>query len=267
MHDVAFSYNQHTVLRNINLRIERGDFVGIMGNSGSGKTTLLRLITGQLKPQHGTILINGQNLNQFSFQQLLQYRQHMGVLFQFGALFSDLSVFDNIAFPLREHTQLPEEMIRDLVILKLNAVGLHGIEDKMPSELSGGMARRVALARSIALDPKIMLYDEPFSGLDPITLGVIATLITQINTALKSTSLMVTHDIQRSLDIVNRVIFLAQGEVVFSGSPIEFKQHPSPWIQQFIAGNADGPVAFHYPASKALYQTLAIPSHQTGHAS
>lgn len=254
--DVCFSYANRPILKSVNLTIEAGEFIAIMGGSGSGKTTLLRLLTRQLNPDSGEILIRGHQLHSFSTNELNEYRRSMGVLFQHGALFTDLSVFDNIAFPMRELTKLPEEIIKDLVLLKLNAVGLHGIESLMPSELSGGMARRVALARSIALDPELMLFDEPFTGLDPISLGVIAHLINRFNRALHSTSIMVTHDIERSLKIVDKVIFLAQGEILFSGSPDEMLQSPSEWIHQFINGLPNGPVAFRYPATHDLSHDL-----------
>lgn len=240
MKDVAFAYGERPILSNINFHVEQGRFAAIMGGSGSGKTTLLRLITGQIHPQQGEVRVNGRNLATFSREELHEHRRHMGVLFQFGALFTDLSVFDNVAFPLREHTKLPEDMIRDLVLLKLNAVGLRGVESLMPAELSGGMARRVALARTIALDPELMLYDEPFTGLDPISLGVIASLVRRVNKALRATSVMVTHDITQSLEIADQVIFLAHGEILFSGSPAEMRQLDSPWINQFIHGKADG---------------------------
>lgn len=198
--DVAFAYGDRPILNNINFSIPQGNFAAVMGGSGSGKTTLMRLITGQIHPQSGRVLIEGRDLAGFSADELYEHRRRMGVLFQHGALFTDLSVFDNIAFPMRELTRLPEAVIRDLVLLKLNAVGLRGVENLMPSELSGGMSRRVALARTIALDPEIMLYDEPFTGLDPISLGVIAHLISRVNKALRSTSIMVTHDIEKSLE-------------------------------------------------------------------
>ena len=253
---VSFSYAERPILQQVSFCIEQGHFTAIMGGSGSGKTTLLRLMTGQLQPDSGKVLVNGRDLRQFSRQEMYEYRRQMGVLFQFGALFTDLSVFDNIAFPMREHTQLPESMIRDLVTLKLNAVGLRGIEELMPSELSGGMARRVALARTIALDPQLMLFDEPFTGLDPISLGVIALLISRINKALNATSVMVTHDIHQSLNIVDQVIFLAAGEVIFSGTPEEIQQTDSPWVHQFVHGEPDGPVQFRYPTDKTLEQQL-----------
>ncbi|WP_037585816.1 ABC transporter ATP-binding protein [Stenoxybacter acetivorans] len=258
MKQVAFAYGERPILNNISFTIETGHFAAIMGGSGSGKTTLLRLITGQIQPQQGQVLINGRDLAEFDTEALYEHRRHMGVLFQFGALFTDLSVFDNIAFPMREHTDLPESMIRDLVLLKLQAVGLRGVGNLMPSELSGGMARRVALARTIALDPLLMLYDEPFTGLDPISLGVIAALVKRVNQALRSTSVMVTHDIQQSLRIVDQVIFLANGEILFSGSPEEMRNLYSPWINQFVEGKADGPVAFRYPAPTTLQHDLGI---------
>lgn len=257
MKQVAFSYGRQAVLQDINLTVEQGAFAAVMGGSGSGKTTLMRLITGQLRPQSGQVLVNGRDLARFSAGELREHRRRMGVLFQHGALFTDLSVFDNIAFPMRELTDLPEETIRDLVLLKLNAVGLHGTEKLMPSELSGGMARRVALARTIALDPELMIYDEPFTGLDPISLGVIAHLIRRINSALRSTSVMVSHDIERSLQIVDQVIFLAEGKILFSGTPAEIRELDSPWVRQFVNGLPNGPVAFRYPAASTLQQDLS----------
>lgn len=256
MKDVAFAYGERPILHNINFTVEQGCFAAIMGGSGSGKTTLLRLITGQIQPQCGQVLINGRDLAQFNAHDLYEHRRHMGVLFQFGALFTDLTVYENVAFPMREHTSLSEEAIHDLVLLKLNAVGLRGVEKLMPAELSGGMARRVALARTMALDPSLLLYDEPFTGLDPISLGVIASLVSRVNKALRATSVMVTHDIMQSLSIVDQVIFLAHGEILFSGSPDQMQALDSPWINQFIHGQADGPVAFRYPAATTLAQDL-----------
>ena len=256
MQDVAFAYGERTILNNVNLSIRQGAFAAIMGGSGSGKTTLMRLITGQIHPQLGRGVVDGRDLAALSHGELYEHRRRMGVLFQQGALFTDLSVYDNIAFPMRELTKLPERMIRDLVILKLNAVGLRGVEHLMPAELSGGMSRRVALARTIALDPELMLYDEPFTGLDPISLGVIAHLISRINSALRSTSVMVTHDIEQSLKIVDQVIFLAHGEIVFSGSPAQMRELDSPWVRQFVNGEPNGPVAFRYPAPTTLQQDL-----------
>lgn len=256
MKNVAFAYGDRPILHNINFTIRQGNFAAVMGGSGSGKTTLMRLITGQIHPQQGQVLVEGRDLAGFNAAELYEHRRRMGVLFQHGALFTDLSVFDNVAFPMRELTKLPEAVIRDLVVLKLNAVGLRGIEKLMPSELSGGMARRVALARTIALDPEIMIYDEPFTGLDPISLGVIAHLISRANKALRSTSVMVTHDIEQSLAIVNQVIFLAHGEIVFSGSPEEMRELDSPWVRQFIGGLPNGPVPFRYPAQTGLREDL-----------
>lgn len=254
--DLAFAYTDRPILQNVNFTVQTGRFAAIMGGSGSGKTTLLRLITGQLRPTSGQVLVQGRDLAAFSTAELTAHRRRMGVLFQHGALFTDLSVYDNIAFPMRELTKLPEEVIRDLVLLKLHAVGLRGTEQLMPAELSGGMARRVALARTIALDPELMLFDEPFTGLDPISLGVIADLIHRVNKALRSTSLMVTHDIEQSLKIVDQVVFLAHGEVVFSGTPDEMRQTDSEWVRQFVGGLPNGPVAFRYPAATTLKDDL-----------
>lgn len=257
--NLAFAYGDRPILNNVSFTVETGRFAAVMGGSGSGKTTLLRLITGQLRPSRGQILVQGRDLATFSAAELTAHRRRMGVLFQQGALFTDLSVYDNIAFPMRELTALPEAVIRDLVLLKLHAVGLRGTEKLMPAELSGGMARRVALARTIALDPELMLFDEPFTGLDPISLGVIAELIRRVNQALHSTSIMVTHDIEQSLKIVDQVVFLAHGEVLFSGSPDEIRQTDSEWVRQFVGGLPNGPVAFRYPAARDLQQDLLTP--------
>lgn len=256
MQDVAFAYGGRPILKQVSFKVEEGAFAVLMGGSGSGKTTLLRLITGQIQPQSGKVLIKGRDLATFSRNELFLHRKNMGVLFQFGALFTDLSVFDNVAFPLREQTGLPEAVIRDLVLLKLNAVGLHGTADLMPDELSGGMARRVALARTIALDPALLLYDEPFTGLDPISLGVVAERVHKINRALASTSIMVTHDVAHSLNIADQAVFLAHGQVLFSGSPEDMRQINSPWIHQFIHGLPNGPVAYRYAAERSLQDTL-----------
>lgn len=254
---VDFAYpGGKTLLSDINFRIEAGSFTAIMGGSGSGKTTLLRLLTGQLAPSRGQVLIGGKNLARMSAAERFAFRRNMGVLFQFGALFTDLSVGENIAFPLREHTRLPETAIADLVTLKLSAVGLRGTEKLMPGELSGGMARRVALARTMALDPALMLFDEPFTGLDPITLGVIAHLIARTTRALNATSVMVTHDVAETLPLVNQVIFLAHGEVIFSGTPAQMQEADSPWINQFVQGAPEGPVDYHYPNPATLKAAL-----------
>lgn len=232
----------------MNLDIPRGKVIAIMGGSGSGKTTLMRLIGGQLKALRGDVEVCGQHLRGISRGQLYALRRRMSLLFQFGALFTDLSVFDNVAFPMREHTDLPESIIRDLVLMKLHAVGLRGTAELMPKELSGGMARRVALARAIALDPELMMYDEPFTGLDPISLGVIGKLIRELNDALGASSIVVTHDVQESLEMVDYIYFLSEGKVVAQGTPEEIRASKDPWVHQFVWGEADGPVPFHYPA-------------------
>src|SRR3954471_11869983 len=246
--DVEFRYGAGAVLSGINLRIPRGKVVGIMGLSGSGKTTILRLIGGQLKPTRGTVTVAGQRIHELSHAQLYALRRRMGMLFQFGALFTDYSVFENVAFPLREHTILPASMIRDLVLMKLNAVGLRGAADLKPAELSGGMARRVALARAVALDPMLMMYDEPFTGLDPISTGVIANLIRRLNDALGATSIIVTHDVQEALDLVDYVYYVSEGVIVAHGTPAEMRASTDPLVRQFVYGEPDGPVSFQYPS-------------------
>ena len=245
---VTFSYNQRQVLKDINLVIPQGKVVAIMGLSGSGKTTLLRLIGGALVPDQGEILVDGEVINALDYEQLFALRRKMGMLFQFGALFTDMSSFDNVAFQMREHTKLPESLIRDLVLMKLQAVGLRGAAELMPSELSGGMARRVALARSIALDPMLMLYDEPFTGLDPISLGVIGQLIRRLNDSLGATSIVVTHDVAEALELVDYVYYMSDGKVEFHGTPEEVRAGTLPSLKQFVYGEPDGPVPFHYPA-------------------
>lgn len=258
LRNVSFAYGERAVLKNINLRIQRGKLVAIMGGSGSGKTTLLRLLSGQYQAQQGEVIVDGKNVAKMSHGELYAHRRRMGMLFQFGALFTDLSVFDNVAFPIREHTSLPESMVHDLVTMKLNAVGLRGTQDLMPGELSGGMARRVALARAIALDPALMLYDEPFTGLDPISLGVIALLIKKLNQALGTSAVMVTHDVHKSLDIVDHVYFVANGEIIAEGTPEQVRAAPSPWVHQFVYGEADGPVHFAYPVTTSLESDLGL---------
>jgi len=248
--DLQFGYDRRPVLQGINLTARRGQVVAIMGNSGCGKTTLFRLIGGAIKPTRGSLRVDGCEMGELDAAGLYALRRRMGVLFQFGALFTDMSVFDNVAFPLREHTDLSEEMVRDLVLLKLNAVGLRGVQDKFPSELSGGMARRVALARAIALDPALMMYDEPFAGLDPISLGVIGNLIRRLTDALGITSLVVTHDVQESLKIVDYVYFISEGRVEAEGTPDEIRASDLPFVHQFVHGEEDGPVPFHYPAER-----------------
>ena len=248
LRDVHFAYGAREILRGIDLTVERGQVVAIMGGSGSGKTTLLRLIGGQLLSSRGEVSVDGRNVTSLDRRELYAMRRRMGMLFQFGALFTDLSVFDNVAFPLREHTDLPPELIHDLVLMKLDAVGLRGAAGLMPGELSGGMARRVALARAVALDPVLMMYDEPFAGLDPISLGVIGQLIRRLNDALGASSILVTHDVHESLAIVDYVYFVAEGRIVARGTPDEIRASQDPFVRQFIHAESDGPVAFHYPA-------------------
>jgi phospholipid/cholesterol/gamma-HCH transport system ATP-binding protein len=248
--DLSFGYSSaRQILKNITLSVPRGKVVALMGGSGCGKTTLLRLIGGQVRPSQGYVKVAGEIIHELDQAGLYRMRRRMGMLFQFGALFTDMSVFENIAFQMREHTDLPEESIRDLVLMKLNAIGLRGAAEFMPSELSGGMARRVALARAVALDPMLVMYDEPFAGLDPISLGVIGQLIRRSNDALGATSVVVTHDVQQSLHIVDYVYLMADGRIVASGTPDEMRASTEPTVHQFIHGEADGPVGFHYPAA------------------
>jgi phospholipid/cholesterol/gamma-HCH transport system ATP-binding protein len=246
--DLNFSYNTHPILKGINMTMPRGKVIAIMGGSGSGKTTLLKLISGAITPSSGYVKVAGQVVHELDRDALFMMRCKMGMLFQFGALFTDLSVFDNVAFQMREHTDLPESMIRDLVLMKLHAVGLRGAHNLMPNELSGGMARRVALARSIALDPMLIMYDEPFTGLDPISLSVIGSLIRRLTDALEMTSIVVTHDVQESLKIVDYVYFIADGVIAAQGTPQEVSASITPFVHQFVHGKEDGPVPFHYPA-------------------
>lgn len=245
---VEFGYGDRLILTDISLTIPRGKVVSVMGGSGSGKTTLLRLMSGQYKPSKGRLEVLGQDIAKLSSDDLYKFRRRIGMLFQFGALFTDMSVFDNVAFPLREHTSLSEAVIRDLVLMKLHAMGLRGAHHLMPSAISGGMSRRVALARAIALDPELIFYDEPFAGLDPISLGVTANLIRTLNDALGATSVVVTHDIAESFAISDVVIVIANGKVVAQGAPDDIRNNSDPYVQQFIQGLPEGPVAFHYPA-------------------
>jgi len=242
-----FSYGRRPILKGVSMRIPRGRVVAIMGGSGCGKTTLLRVISGQLRPQRGAVRIAGEPVHELDAEGLYRLRRRMSMLFQFGALFTDLTVFENVAFPLREHTALPERQIRDLVLLKLEAVGLRGAHALMPSELSGGMARRVALARAVVLDPLLVLYDEPFAGLDPIALAVIGRLVRKLNDALGATSIVVSHDVVESLNIVDYVYFMAEGRIVAEGTPDEMRRTTEPLVRQFIHGETEGPVPFHLP--------------------
>ena len=249
---LGFSRGSRQIFRSVDMQIPRGKITAIMGPSGTGKTTLLKLIGGQLRPETGFIKVDGLNVHDISRQQLFVLREKMGMLFQSGALFTDMSVFENVAFPIRVHTDLPEEMIRDMVLLKLQAVGLRGARELMPSELSGGMARRVALARAIALDPDLVMYDEPFTGQDPIAKGVLVKLIRQINQALGHTSIIVSHDIQETLSIADYIYLLADGYVIASGTPEELLNNKTEQVQQFMQGLPDGPVPFHFSTDDML---------------
>lgn len=247
--NLTFSRGDRKIFDDISLDILPHKLTAIMGPSGTGKTTLLKLIGGQLIPDNGTILVNGENIHQLPRHQLYERRKIMGMLFQSGALLTDMSVYDNIAFPIREHTQLTEELIRTVVLMKLNAVGLRGARDLMPNELSGGMARRVAMARALALDPEIIMYDEPFTGQDPISLGVLVKLIATLNKTLKITSIVVSHDVQETASIADYIYLMSGGKIIGQGSPDEIYASDSGWIQQFMQGQFDGPVPFHYPAN------------------
>ncbi len=248
--DVHFGYGTgRKILDGVSLSIERGKVTALMGASGGGKTTVLRLIGGQVKAQQGEVRFDGQDISALDQNGLYAVRRRMGMLFQFGAIFSDLSAFENVAFPLRELTDLSEPMIRDIVLMKLHAVGLRGARDLMPSELSGGMARRVALARAMALDPDLVMYDEPFAGLDPISLGTAGQLIRQLNDALGITSVIVSHDLEETFLIADHVIILANGKIAVQGTPEEVKHSTDPLVHQFVNAKADGPVKFHYPGA------------------
>lgn len=253
---LTFSRGSRKIFDNISIKVPKGKVTAIMGPSGTGKTTLLKLIGGQLKPDAGQILLEGQDIPRLGRSELFLARERMGMLFQSGALFTDMSVYDNVAFPIRVHTELSEEMIRDVVLMKLNAVGLRGAAALMPSELSGGMARRVALARAIALDPDIVMYDEPFTGQDPIAMGVLVNLIRRLNQALGHTSIIVSHDIQETLGIADYVYLVADGRVIAQGSPQSLAEVDSAQVRQFVRGLPDGPVPFHYPAPDYLQELL-----------
>jgi len=247
--DLHFYRGDRAIFEGVNIDIYRGKITAIMGPSGTGKTTLLRLIGGQLRPDKGTIEVDGQNVHKLSRTELYELRKRMGMLFQSGALLTDISVFDNVAFPLREHTNLSESMIRDLVLMKLQAVGLRAARDLMPAELSGGMARRIALARAITLDPMMVLYDEPFTGQDPISMGTLVNLIHRMNAAMGLTSIVVSHDVTETAEIADVIYLLSEGRVIEKGSPVQLKRSSSQWVQQFMQGLPDGPVPFHYPGT------------------
>ncbi len=261
VHNLSFYHGQRKIFDNISMNFERGKITAIMGPSGTGKTTLLKLIGGQLVPSNGKVIVDGQNVQQLTRTQLYELRKKMGMLFQSGALLTDLNVYDNVAFPLREHTHLPESMIRTLVLMKLQAIGLRGARNLMPNELSGGMARRVALARAIALDPLMIMYDEPFTGQDPISLGVLLHLIKALNTTLGLTSIIVSHDVHETSAIADYIYVISDGKVVDQGTPQDIKHSDSDWVQQFMNGDADGPVHFHYPAPDYVDDLLSYSTH------
>ncbi|APZ42455.1 ATP-binding cassette domain-containing protein [Acidihalobacter ferrooxydans] len=246
--NLSYRRGDRLIFDGLNVVVPRGTVTAIMGPSGTGKTTLLKLIGAQLRPSGGRILVDGEDVHRQSGAALYKLRRRMGMLFQTGALLTDLNVFENVAFPLRENTRLPEGVLRSLVLMKLQSVGLRGARDLMPSELSGGMARRVALARAIALDPMMIMYDEPFTGLDPITMDTIVSLIKRLNDGLGLTSIVVSHDVPETLSIANQIYLISGGKVMAQGTPAELRDNTSPWVRQFLDGEADGPVPFHYPA-------------------
>lgn len=256
INDVSFSRGTKKIFNGIDISIARGKVTAVMGPSGTGKTTLLRLIGGELAPDKGNIFVDGNNIHTLTRKKLYQARQNIGLLFQSGALFSDISVFENVAFPLREHTNLSKSMLRDVVLMKLEAVGLRGAQSLMPSQLSGGMARRVALARSIALDPQLILYDEPFAGQDPISMGVLLRLLKNLNELMAITSVVVSHDVTETLSIADYAYILSNGKVVGEGSPEELRESTDPYVVQFLQGKADGVVPFHYPGANYLEDLL-----------
>lgn len=246
--NLTFKREDKVIFDNITLNIPRNKVTGIMGSTGCGKTTLLRLIGAQLTPDSGEVVVNGHHLKKMRRKELFSLRKTMGMLFQSGALFTDMTVFENIAFPLRVHTDLPHYMIKDVVLMKLQAVGLRGAKDLMPAELSGGMTRRVALARAIVLDPDFIMYDEPFAGQDPISMGMLVKLISDLNNSLNITSLLVSHDLHETVSIADYLILLGEGKIIAEGSPEMLKTSENPFVRQFMNGNPDGPVLFHYPA-------------------
>lgn len=249
---LTFTRGDRVVFDGLDMVVPRGHITAIMGPSGCGKTTLLRIIGGQLRPDSGSVRVNGRNIPAMSRRELFEIRRDMGMLFQSSALFTDLTVFENVAFPLRVHTELPEDMIRDLVLMKLNSVGLRGARNLWPSELSGGMGRRVALARAVALDPLLLMYDEPFTGQDPIAMGVLVSLIRGLNQTMGLTSLVVSHDIHETASIADHIYVIADGRIAGHGPPAELRDHSSTRVRQFMRGSPDGPVPFHYPARDFL---------------
>ena len=253
---LKYRRGEKLIFDGLDVSIPRGKITAIMGPSGTGKTTLLRIMTGQVLPDRGRVIVDGQNIQKLDTDQLFELRKRMGFLFQNGALFTDYSVYENVVFPLREHTDLPESLVRRIALMKLQAVGLRGASELMPTELSGGMARRVALARAIALDPKIIFYDEPFTGLDPISMGVIVRLIRELNDSLGLTSIIVSHDVEEVSSVSDHSYLISEGKVVAYGTPKELEQNKSAWVRQFMKGLADGPVPFHYPAPDLEQQLL-----------
>ena len=256
--DVHYAVDNRPIFSGANLMARRGRITAIMGPSGTGKTTLLRLITAQIQPDQGEVTVFGQNFAKLQSDEIYAVRKRMGMLFQNGALLTDMSVFENVAFPVREHTDLPESLVRTLVLTKLEAVGLRGAAELMPAELSGGMARRVALARAIVMDPEVLIYDEPFVGLDPISLGFILRLIKQMNVALGITSIVVSHDVQELSSIADDSYLLSDGKVIASGTPPELLASGNPAVRQFMTGSAEGPVRFQYPAPDYTTQLLSV---------
>ena len=257
--DVVKRFGSNTVLDNLNFTVDKGERVTLIGPSGSGKTTILRLVGGQLRPRAGSVVFDGQNVHALDRTGLYALRRRMGMLYQFGALFTDLTAFENVAFPLREHTALPESMIRDMVLLKLNAVGLRGAAQLGIGELSGGMKRRVALARAIALDPPLIMYDEPFTGLDPVAVATVRQLIRNLNDALGSAAVLVSHDIEDTFAIADYVYLLAGGRIAAEGTPQQMRASDDPTVHQFLRGEVDGPAAFHYRAAQPLAADLGLP--------
>jgi len=247
--NLSFSRGDNKIFSDVSMDFERGKITAIMGPSGTGKTTLLKLIGGQLQPAQGAITVDGSNVHRLRRTELFELRKRIGMLFQSGALLTDMSVYDNVAFPLREHTHLPESMIRTLVLMKLQAVGLRGAKNLMPNELSGGMARRIALARAIALDPMMIMYDEPFTGQDPISKGVLVHLIKSLNETLGLTTIIVSHDVHETSAIADYIYVVSGGKIIGEGTPSDIQNSPSEWVKQFMDGSADGPVHFHYPAN------------------